>query len=55
MPLHLFEYPLLEFPLYLLALLVCAGLAVEVHEGTEVELGLLQELDLADVNLHHSR
>ena len=34
-----------------MALLIRARLAVQGHEGTEVELGLLEELDLADVDL----
>jgi len=42
---------LLEVPLDLLTLVVSARLAVEGHERTEVELGRLEELDLADVNL----
>lgn len=45
------KHPLLELPLNLLSILVCCRLAVQSHEGTEVELGGLQELDLADVNL----
>lgn len=42
---------LTELPLNLLASIVGTGLAVESHESTEVELGLLEELDLADVDL----
>ena len=49
--LHLLQNTLLELPLNLLALLVGGGLAVESHQGAEVELGLLEQLDLADVNL----
>jgi hypothetical protein len=42
---------LLELPLNLLTLVVGARLAVECHQGTEVELGRLEKLNLADVNL----
>lgn len=42
---------LLEFPLDLVAGIVGVGLAVEGKEGTEVELRLLEELDLANVDL----
>lgn len=49
--LHLLKNTLLELPLNLLALLVRGRLAVESHQGAEVELGLLEQLDLADVNL----
>ena len=45
------KHTLLELPLNLLAILVCCRLAVQSHESTEIELGRLQELDLADVNL----
>lgn len=50
-PLHLLKDTLLELTLNLLALLVRGRLAVESQEGAQVELGLLQQLDLADVNL----
>lgn len=50
-PSYLLQDTLLELPLDPLALLVGGGLAVERHEGTQVELGRLQELDLADVDL----
>ena len=36
---------------YLLARVVLARLAVKTEESTQVELGLLEQLDLADVNL----
>jgi len=49
--LYLLENRLLELALHLLALVIGARLAVESHERTEVELGGLEELDLADVNL----
>ena len=53
-PLYALKNGLLELALDLVALLVGGGLAVESHEGAEVELGLLEELDLADVDLKHS-
>lgn len=49
--LYLLENRLLELALHLLALVISARLSVERHERTEVELGGLEELDLADVNL----
>ena len=49
--LYRLENRLLELPLNLLALVVGARLAVECHQSTEVELGRLEELDLANVNL----
>lgn len=49
--LDLLKNALLEFPLNLLTLLVRRGLAVQVHQGTEIEFGGLEELDLADVDL----
>jgi hypothetical protein len=49
--LDLLQDTLLELPLNLLALVVRPRLAVESHEGAEVEPGLLQQLDLADVDL----
>jgi hypothetical protein len=52
--LNLLENNLLELPLNLLALVVRCRLAVEGHEGAEVELGRLQQLDLADVYLEIS-
>lgn len=52
--LHLVKDTLLELPLNLLPLLVGDRLAVESHESTQVELGLLEKLDLADVNLWES-
>jgi hypothetical protein len=42
---------LLEFPLYLVTLVVGCGFAVQVQKSTEIELGGLEELDLADVNV----
>lgn len=42
---------LLELALNLVALLVGGRLAVESHKRAKVELGRLEELDLADVNL----
>ena len=51
MPLDLIEDSLLELTLDLLARVVLARLAVETKEGTKVELGCLEELDLSDVDL----
>jgi hypothetical protein len=42
---------LAELALNLLTLLIRARLAVEGHQRTEIELGLLEQLNLADVNL----
>ena len=50
-PSYLLQDALLELPLDPLALLVSSRLAVERHEGAEVELGRLQQLHLADVDL----
>lgn len=50
-PLHLIQHLLLEFPLNLLSVLIGVRLAVEVEQGTEVELGCLQQLNFADVDL----
>ena len=50
-PSNLVQNALLELPLNLLALLVRGRLAVESQETAEVELGGLQQLDLADVDL----
>jgi hypothetical protein len=49
--LNLLKNNLLELPLDLLALVIRTRLAVESHQSSEVELGLLQQLDLADVDL----
>lgn len=49
--LYLLEDALLEFTLDLLAVLVGGRLAVQRHQGTQVELGRLEQLDLADVHL----
>ena len=49
--LDLLENALLELPLYLLTILVRRGLAVQGHESAQVELGRLEELDLANVDL----
>ena len=51
MPLNLIKDSLLELTLNLLARVVLARLAVETEEGTKVELGCLEELDLSDVDL----
>ena len=48
---NLLQDTLLELPLNPLALLIGRGLSVERHEGTKVELGRLQQLHLADVDL----
>ena len=50
-PLNSLEDRLLELPLHLLALVISRGLAVEGEESTQVELGRLEKLHLADVNL----
>lgn len=42
---------LLEFPLHLVTLIVGCGFTVQVQESTEIELGRLEELDLADMDL----
>lgn len=52
LPLHLFQDTLLELPLHLLARLVRGRLAVEGEQAAQVELRLLQQLDLADVDLN---
>lgn len=49
--LYLLKNALLELTLHLLALLVRGRLAVESQETAEIELGSLQQLDLADVDL----
>lgn len=49
--LNLLQDALLELPLNLLSLLIGPRLAVQSHQSTEVELGCLEELDLADVDL----
>jgi hypothetical protein len=50
-PLNRLKNGVLELALNLLALVISGGLAVEGEESTEVELGRLQELDLANVDL----
>lgn len=42
---------LLEFPLHLVALVIGCRFTVQVQESTEVELGGLEELNLANVNV----
>jgi hypothetical protein len=49
--LYLIQHLLLKLPLNLLTLLICVRLAVEVKKSTKVELGRLQELNFADVDL----
>ena len=49
--LNLLQDTLLELPLNLLALVVGARLAVQSHQGTKVELGSLEQLNLSDVDL----
>lgn len=49
--LDLLEDGLLELPLHLLAGIVLGGLSVKGEKSTKVELGLLQKLNLADVDL----
>lgn len=48
---NLLEDTLLELPLNLLALVVGTRLAVESHQCSKIELGRLEQLDLADVDL----
>ena len=50
-PSYLIQHLLLELSLNLLSRLVCVRLAVEVKKSAKVELGSLQELDFADVDL----
>jgi hypothetical protein len=50
-PLYRLEDSLAELTLHLLALLIGSSLAVQSHQRTQIELRLLQELDLADVDL----
>lgn len=50
-PSDLLKDTLLELPFDLLSLIVGTGIAVESHQGTEVEFGRLQQLDLADLDL----
>ena len=49
--LNLLQDTLLELPLNLLALVVGTRLAVQSHQGTKVELGSLEQLNLSDVDL----
>lgn len=49
--LNLLQDTLLELPLNLLALVISARLAVQSHQGTKVELGGLEQLNLSDVDL----
>lgn len=51
-PLYRLEDLLTELALDLLTLLVRARLPVESHQGAKVELGRLEELNLADVDLN---
>lgn len=46
---------LLELPLDLLALVISGRLAVEGQEGAQVELGLLEQLNLANVDLERRK
>lgn len=50
-PLNSLEDLLLELPLNLLALVIGSRLAVQGKQSTQVELGGLEKLDLADVDL----
>lgn len=50
-PLNSLQDLLLELTLHLLALVISCGLAVESQEGTQVELGGLEQLNLANVDL----
>lgn len=49
--LNLLQDTLLELPLNLLALVISARLAVQSHQGTKVELGGLEQLNLSDVDV----
>ena len=49
--LHGLQNGLLELAINLLAGIILGRLSVEGEEGTKIELGLLEELDLADVDL----
>ncbi len=49
--LHRLQNLLFEFPLHLLALLICRRLTVKIQERTEIEFGRLQQLDFPDVYL----
>lgn len=49
--LDLLQNTLLELPLDLLSLIVRTRLAVQSHQSTKIELGCLEKLDLADVDL----
>lgn len=51
--LNLLQNTLLELPLDLLSLVVRGRLAVQSHQATKVELGGLQQLNLADVDLEN--
>jgi hypothetical protein len=50
--LHVLQNGLLELPFNLLARIVLGRLSVKGEQSTEVELGRLEELDLADVDLN---
>jgi hypothetical protein len=50
-PLYFSQYCLLEFSLNLLARLVGRRFTVKSEESTQIELGRLEELDLAYVDL----
>jgi hypothetical protein len=51
MTLNVLKNRLLELALNLLASVILVRLAVETEEGTKVELGCLEELDLSYVDL----
>ena len=53
-PLNSLKDGLLELPLHLLALVVGSRLTVESEQSTEVKLGRLEQLNLANVNLEET-
>ena len=50
-PLNSLKNLVLELPLNLLALVISGGLAVESQQSTQIKLGGLEKLNLADVDL----
>lgn len=53
--LYALQHRLLELPLNLLPALIGSRLAVQAKKGAEIEFGLLEKLDFADMNLCHIR
>lgn len=54
MTLYVLKNLLLELTLNLLARVILARLAVKAEEGTEIEFGCLEKLDLSYVDLDYS-